>query len=371
MSSKGCGAPPTRRWCSSRTTCARRFASVTASCSCRADPVVSRPSSRSRSRDRAAWTRPRSRTRPARSRTGCARRCAAMATNELTKIPPERSLESELSGLDNLEMVLPPKPNWYTRAWASLWPKLLAIALALGIWQLVVWSGWKPEYVFPPPVPVFRSLFENFSTIMEAVATTMRRAAVGYSVALVIGVVLGLLVSQSRVLRAGIGSMITGLQTMPSVVWFPLAFVLFPFSENAIYFVVILGAAPSIANGIIGGVDHIPPGLLRAGRVMGASGWARLRHVVLPAALPSFVAGLKQGWAFAWRSLLAGELLAQALGKRSVGVLLEANRTNSDYKGLIAVMIVILVIGIAVDAIFGALDKQIRRRYGLIDLAAE
>ena len=294
-----------------------------------------------------------------------------MATNELSRIPPERSLESELSGLDNLEMVLPPKPKWYARAWASLWPKLLAIGLALGIWQLVVWSGWKPDYVLPGPVPVFQSLFDNFSQIMEAVGTTMRRAVVGYSVALVIGVVLGLLVSQSRVLRAGIGSMITGLQTMPSVVWFPLAFVLFPYSESAIYFVVILGAAPSIANGIISGVDHIPPGLLRAGRVMGASGWSRLRHVVLPAALPSFVGGLKQGWAFAWRSLLAGELLATALGKQSVGVLLESNRQFSDYEGLIAVMIVILVIGIIVDGIFGALDKQIRRRYGLIDLAAE
>ena len=294
-----------------------------------------------------------------------------MATNELTKVPLERSLESELSGLDNLEMVLPPKPKWYTRAWASLWPKLLAIGLALGIWQLVVWSGWKPDYVLPPPKPVFESLFDNFSTIMRAVGTTMRRAVVGYSVALVIGVVLGLLVSQSRVLRAGIGSMITGLQTMPSVVWFPLAFVLFPYSESAIYFVVILGAAPSIANGIISGVDHIPPGLLRAGRVMGASGWSRLRHVVLPAALPSFVGGLKQGWAFAWRSLLAGELLATALGKDAVGVLLENNRQFSDYEGLIAVMIVILVIGIIVDGIFGALDKQIRRRYGLVDLAAE
>jgi NitT/TauT family transport system permease protein len=294
-----------------------------------------------------------------------------MVTRELSKTPPERSLESELSGLDALEMVLPPKPRWYARAWASLWPKLLAIGIALGIWQFVVWTGWKPEYVFPPPKPVFESLFDNFSTIMEGVATTIRRAAIGYAIALVIGVVLGLLVSQSRVLRSGIGSMITGLQTMPSVVWFPFAFLLFPYSESAIYFVVVLGAAPSIANGIIGGVDHIPPGLLRAGRVMGARGWPRLQHVVLPAALPSFVAGLKQGWAFAWRSLLAGELLATALGKQSVGVLLNTSSQNSDSEGIMAIMIVILVIGIVVDGLFGAFDKQIRRRYGLIDAAAE
>jgi NitT/TauT family transport system permease protein len=178
-------------------------------------------------------------------------------------------------------------------------------------------------------------------------------------------------VSQSRILRAGVGSMITGLQTMPSIVWFPLAIVLFQLSDGAIYFVVVLGAAPTIANGIIGGIDHIQPVLLRAGRVLGARGFANLRYVVFPAALPSFVGGLKQGWAFAWRSLLAGELLVLASGKRTLGGLLEANRQFSDYKGLIAVMIVILVIGIVIDSIFGAFDRGIRRRYGLIDVAAE
>ena len=103
--------------------------------------------------------------------------------------------------------------------------------------------------------------------------------------------------------------MITGLQTMPSIAWFPLAILLFQLSEGAITFVVVLGAAPSIANGLIAGVDHVPPVLLRAGHMMGARGLDKFRHVVLPASLPSFVGGLKQGWAFAWRSLMAGELL--------------------------------------------------------------
>jgi NitT/TauT family transport system permease protein len=294
-----------------------------------------------------------------------------MVTRELSKTPPERSLESELSGLDALEMVLPPKPSRLARIWAALWPKVAAIAIALGIWQLVVWSGWKPDYLLPGPVPVFQALFDDFGTIMEGVANTLQRAAVGYSLALVIGVLIGAVVSQSRILRAAIGSMITGLQTMPSIAWFPLAIVLFQLSEGAIYFVVVLGAAPSIANGIIGGVDHIQPTLLRAGKVMGARRWSNLRHVVLPAALPSFVAGLKQGWAFAWRSLLAGELLVIIAGKRTLGGLLDFSRQFSDYEGLIAVMIVILVIGIVIDSIFGAVDKQIRRRYGLIDAATE
>ena len=115
--------------------------------------------------------------------------------------------------------------------------------------------------------------------------------------------------SRSRVLRAAVGSLITGLQTMPSIAWFPLAILLFKLTEAAIMFVVVLGAAPSIANGLISGVDHVPPIMLRAGRVLGAKGISAYRHVMLPAALPSFIAGLKQGWAFAWRSLMAGELL--------------------------------------------------------------
>jgi NitT/TauT family transport system permease protein len=295
-----------------------------------------------------------------------------MAMRELSKTPTERSLESELSGLDALEMVLPPKPSRVARIWSALWPKLAAIAFALGIWQLVVWSGWKPDYLLPGPVPVFQTLIDDFGTIMEGAANTLQRAAIGYSLALVIGVTIGAVVSQSRFLRAAIGSMITGLQTMPSIAWFPLAIVLFQLSEGAIYFVVVLGAAPSIANGIIGGVDHIPPTLLRAGKVMGAKRWSNLRHVILPAALPSFVAGLKQGWAFAWRSLLAGELLVLIAGKSTLGGLLDFSRQFSDYEGLIAVMIVILVIGIVIDSlVFGTLDKAIRRRYGLIDAATE
>ena len=184
--------------------------------------------------------------------------------------------------------------------------------------------------------------------------------------ALVIGVVVGGLVSSSRIIRSAVGSLITGLQTMPSIAWFPLAILLFGLSERAITFVVVLGAAPSIANGLITGVDHVPPVLLRAGRMMGATGFAKFRHVVLPASMPSFVGGLKQGWAFAWRSLMAGELIV-VLGA-SVGFLLQQYRNLADAAGLIAMMIVILVIGIVVDAVlFGSLDRGVRRRHGLIE----
>jgi NitT/TauT family transport system permease protein len=191
----------------------------------------------------------------------------------------------------------------------------------------------------------------------------------GYALALLIGIGVGLAVSRSKVLRAGIGSMITGLQTMPSIAWFPFAILTFRLTEGAILFVVVLGAAPSIANGLIHGVDHISPTLLRAGRVLGARGLTAVRHVVLPAALPSFVGGLKQGWAFAWRSLLAGELIV-LLGKHSLGEQLQTNRELAAYPSMYATMLAILIIGIIVDAcFFGTAERWIRRRYGLVDAA--
>jgi NitT/TauT family transport system permease protein len=218
---------------------------------------------------------------------------------------------------------------------------------------------------------VWDSFVENFSTNMDAAWTTLQRGFKGFAFALVIGTIVGALVARNRVLRSAIGSLITGLQTMPSVAWFPLAILLFKLGEGAIFFVVVLGAAPSIANGLISGIDHIQPILLRAGTVLGARRWKLFRYVILPAALPSFVAGLKQGWAFAWRSLLAGELIVLIPGQFSLGQQLDANRQLSDSAGVIAVMIVILIIGILVDALlFGTADRAIRRRYGLVDTAA-
>jgi NitT/TauT family transport system permease protein len=256
------------------------------------------------------------------------------------------------------------------RIWSATWPKLAAIGLALAIWQIVVWTGWRPEYALPAPATVFERLFELIAdgTVLDALVVTGRRAAAGFALALVIGVAVGAVVASSKIARSAVGSMITGLQTMPSIAWFPLAILLFQLSEGAILFVVVLGAAPSIANGLISGIDHVPPVLLRAGTTMGARGWQRFRHVVLPASLPSFVGGLKQGWAFAWRSLMAGELLV-TLGVFSVGFLLQQYRNLNDAAGLIAIMIVILAVGILVDSlIFGSLDRWVRRRHGLMEV---
>ncbi len=276
--------------------------------------------------------------------------------------------DQELAGLDKLESAPSIGRNTAASVWSNLWPKIGALVIGLFLWQVVVWSEWKPEYILPGPGKTFSTLWEMLreGTIWEATLTTMRRAFVGYFAAVLIGLVIGGLVARIRAVRAAFGSFITGIQTMPSIAWFPLAIVLFQLSERAILFVVVLGAAPAIANGLISGADNIPPVLLRAGKVLGARGWNSFRHIVFPASLPGLVSGLKQGWAFAWRSLMAGELLVIIKGKPSIGSLLQENRAVNDYRGLLAVMIVILVIGIIVDSVvFGRLEKAIRRRWGL------
>jgi NitT/TauT family transport system permease protein len=294
-----------------------------------------------------------------------------MARPDAGPRPDESRIDAELAGLDALEVELHPRPGIGARIWAHVWPKALAVAIFVAFWQVVVWSGWRPEYLLPGPAKVFSTLYDDFGDLVDAAATTLGRAVQGFGLAIIIGSVLGALVARSRVLRAAFGSMITGLQTMPSIAWFPLAILLFKLTNGAILFVVVLGAAPSIANGLISGIDNIPPLWLRAGRVLGARGVSAYRHVIIPAALPAFVAGLKQGWAFAWRSLLAGELLVQIPGTFSLGQRLEFARQNLDSAGLIAVMIVILIIGVLVDELlFGTAERAIRRRYGLIDEAA-
>jgi NitT/TauT family transport system permease protein len=279
-------------------------------------------------------------------------------------------VEAELAGLDALELTIDQGPSRAARVWSATWPKLGAIAIALLVWQIVVWSGWKPEFVLPGPADVIPLLWRNLDTYLDATQVTLQRALVGFAIAVVIGTALGALIARSRVLRSAIGAMVTSLMTMPSIAWFPAAIVLFGTTESSIRFVIVIGAAPSIANGFIAGVDNTPPVLIRAARVLGARGWKAFRYVVLPAALPTYVAGLKQGWAFAWRSLLAGELLVLIAGKSSLGRELDSARQFADYRGLYATMIVILIVGILADAIFGFAERRIRRRYGLVDAAS-
>jgi NitT/TauT family transport system permease protein len=277
--------------------------------------------------------------------------------------------DAEIHGIDALEIPIEPHPSRATRIWRGTWPVLAAIAGFLLLWQLIVWLGFKPSYALPGPTTVFRRLAKDVAAgkLNQPTIVTMTRAGAGYALAFVVGTLIGLAVAGNRTLRTATGSLITGLQTMPSIAWFPLAILLFGLTEKAILFVVVLGAAPAIANGLISAIDHIQPILLSAGRVLGARGWSKYRHVVLPAAFPSFVGGMKQGWAFAWRSLMAGELLVVIAKRSSLGARMHFDQEFADSVGLISTMIVILAIGIVVDrVVFARVERAVRTRWGLV-----
>ncbi len=254
------------------------------------------------------------------------------------------------------------------RVWSAAWPKLGAILLTLVVWQLVVWSGWRPQSQLPGPWPVLERLAGDLGRVdfYVGMGLTLRRAALGYAIAAGVAIVVAILIARIDLARRSVGSLLVGLQSMPSIVWFPLAVLLLEKSEGAITLVVLMGAAPAIAAGLLSGMDQVHPQLIRVGRAMGADGLRLYRHVILPAALPAFVGGLKQGWAFAWRSLMSAELLIAATSPASIGQQLQAARNLNDAQQLLAIMIVILVIGIAIDSLFGGLDSVVRRRWGLL-----
>jgi NitT/TauT family transport system permease protein len=275
---------------------------------------------------------------------------------------------ADLAGLDRLETAVGTDRTRLERAWTAAWPKLAAVAILLGGWQVVVWSGWREEWLLPGPFAALHVLWTMVldGSLAAAGTTTLSRAVIGFSISIVLGSLIGVVVASIPLLRVAVGSLITGIQTMPSIAWFPLAILLFQLTEQAILFVVVLGAAPAIANGLLHGIDHTPPLLTRAGRVLGARGVDRYRFIVLPAALPGFVAGLKQGWAFAWRSLMAGELLVIIGSRPSLGAQLHFAREFSQPARMLANMLVILLIGIVVDALFfGRLEATVKRRWGL------
>jgi NitT/TauT family transport system permease protein len=277
-----------------------------------------------------------------------------------------------LAGLDQLELAPPQHARRHVLAkiWTAAWPKLLALVLALAIWQLIYLSGFKSG-ILPGPAKTLPDLWQQLHTAQfwSALGTTLRRAVIGFAIALVIGTVVGALVSRIKPLRAGVGSLITAVQTLPSIVWVPFAIILFGATTQAILFVIVMTAAPAIANGLISGADYLPPLLLRAGKMMGLRRVSLYRHVIMPATLPAFMGGLKQGWAFGWHGLVAAEIVVIILGQPSLGVLLSNDQDQADMAGAISIILVILVIGVVVDLLFNLVNGRIRRRWGVAENA--
>jgi NitT/TauT family transport system permease protein len=258
----------------------------------------------------------------------------------------------------------------------ALWPRLLAIGLLLGIWQLLVvigvTSGGGQGAPLPGPGDAVAEMgyLTGQGVLIPALLKTLERAAIGYTLALGIGTVIGLALARVPVLRAGVGSLLAGLQSLPSVVWVPIAALFLAVGgqvENAMYFVVIMGAFPSIAMGVMSAYDHIPPLTFSLARSMGARGPQFYRHFVFSASLPGYVAGMKQGWAFSWRSLMAAELIIGSAASSGLGPILDNGRSLTDVPEIVAAMLTILIVGIAVnDLIFAPMERGLLRRRGLV-----
>ena len=234
------------------------------------------------------------------------------------------------------------------------------------MWEGIARLGIWPDYLLPGPISVLSTLTAGIANglFLQASLVSLQRLAIGYGISLVIGVTLGLLIGRVRFIEETVGSLVLGLQALPSVCWLPLAILWLGLSEQAIIFVVVMGALFSITLGVDAGVKNTSPVYLKAARNLGARGVALYAQVILPAAMPAILNGLKQGWTFAWRSLMAGELLYFTL---SLGNLLQTGRDLNDASQVMAVMVVIIILGVAIDRlIFAPFERRVRERWGLI-----
>lgn len=275
------------------------------------------------------------------------------------------------AGLDALESVQQGRKPFRQTFVEKILPPVIAVALILVVWQgLITFKVVDDPTKLPSPSEVWAEVRAAWlqGTLLGYIWTSVSRGLLGFLFALVIGTPLGLLVARVKVLRAAVHPILSGLQSLPSVAWVPPAVIWLGLNNSLMYAVILLGAVPSIANGLVSGVDQVPPLFLRAGRTMGATGLKGTWHIVLPAALPGYVAGLKQGWAFAWRSLMAAEIIASFpdLGV-GLGQLLENGRNSSDMAMVFEAILLILFVGIAIDLlIFSPVERWVLRSRGLL-----
>ncbi|WP_331719297.1 ABC transporter permease [Streptomyces sp. NBC_00158] len=291
------------------------------------------------------------------------------ATEPVSRELGSRTAANELAGLDALESRQGARAPRRRVLLAKALPPLTAVLLVLTAWQVLALAGVAEDHVLPPPAAVWDSLADLWfkGTLFDVLWTSVWRGMSGFLLALAIGTPLGLLVARVGFVRAAVGPVLSGLQSLPSVAWVPPAVLWLGLDNSMMYAVILLGATPSIANGLVSGIDQVPPLFLRAGRSLGATGLRGARHVVMPAALPGYLAGLKQGWAFSWRSLMAAEIIASSpdLGL-GLGQLLESGRETSDMARIFLAIILILLVGIAVELlVFAPVERRMLRRRGL------
>lgn len=252
----------------------------------------------------------------------------------------------------------------------GIWRKIIFYLVLITIWELAYRLGvgylkaWQPDG-FPSPIKIMRvflTLIQDH-TLGSAVLTSVIRLAFGFGISLVLGFFLALILLRYKSLQENLSPLLLGLQALPNVTWVPMAILWFGLGESTILFVVVIGSTFAITLAVESGIKNVKSIYLKAAQTMGSKGLKTYRNVVFPAALPEIIGGLKQGWAFAWRGLIAGEMLTQVNG---LGEILVAGRERADINQIIAIMVVIIILGLTVNKlVFERLEANIRYRWGL------
>jgi NitT/TauT family transport system permease protein len=287
-------------------------------------------------------------------------------TSPALKGNPEELRDLE-AGLDKLQSDTQGKAGI---AWSRILLPVAALVVLLLVWQFYVTLGLKRRDQVPGPLDVLGQLGALWAegTVQESVWTSLQRGLVGFLISVVIATPVGLVLAQVQPLRRAFGPLISGLQVLPSVAWVPAAIIWFGLTDATVYFVVLMGAIPSIITGLISGVDQIPPQYRSVGKVLGANRLQMALQIVLPAALPGYLGGLKQGWAFSWRSLMAAEIIAVggSIGF-GLGSMLNQGRDLSDMAVVMSAILLILGVGILIELlVFAPIEKRLLHRRGLL-----
>jgi len=243
--------------------------------------------------------------------------------------------------------------------------KIAFYVIIVIVWQAISMSDIWPSNIFPSPYEVGEDLVYTAAdgSLFYGIGTSMWRLAIGLAIAIGGGMVLGIFMARIEIVNQTIGSLVLGLQSIPSIAWVPLAILWFGLTDGGIIFVTAIGAIFAVTINTYTGVKNINPHFIEAAKNMGAKGTQLITAVLIPAAFPYMISGFKQGWAFAWRGVIGAELLFSFLG---LGFLLNVGRQLTDVSQVIAIMLVIMGIGIAIDGvIFKKLENKVMSRWGL------
>ncbi len=239
------------------------------------------------------------------------------------------------------------------------------LAVVIALWAAISRAHLWPQYLFPSPHTTMDALKQGFTdhTYAVAIGATLRRVLIGYTISVILGTLLGALIGASSWLEDTLGTVISGLQSLPSICWVPVAILWFGLSETAILFVTVVGSVLAVTINVVAGIRNVPNIYVVAGRNLGASGWRLFTNILLPASLPHILSGLKQGWALAWRSLITGEMMFLTLG---LGQLLMMGRDLNDMSQVFAVMLLITAVGYSIEClVFRPAEIRLQRRWGV------